>query len=237
MKTILYFVLIPALLPVFIVLWYVYRKDKMEREPLSMIFKVLFMGAIFAIPCAAAEEFAISMLDNLTFQTTISYSLAENVFGIAFVEELAKWLVLMIFVWNNKNFNYRYDGVVYAVTSSLGFAALENVLYIINYGTGISVGRAIFSIPGHASFGVFMGAYLAMAKNARVNGNYFLRHFFLLLSIAVPTVIHGCYDFLLSEPINDEGFGWIFYVAVLILDILAWNRIHREFKHDRPLEA
>lgn len=237
MKSVMYYVLIPALLPVFLVLWYVYRKDKMEREPLGQVLKVLFLGAIFSIPCAAAEEMAFSVLENMSFQTALSFAFTENVFGVALIEEFAKWMVLMLFIWNNRNFDYRYDGVVYAVASSLGFAALENILYIMNYGSGISLGRAIFSIPGHATFGIFMGSYLARAKAVRVRGKYMAKFTLLLMSLAIPTLIHGIYDFLLSTPVSDNGYEWTFYIYVLCLDVVSWLRIRREFKHDTPITA
>ena len=106
MKSILYFILIPALLPVFIILRYVYVLDRNEREPLGFVLKIVILGALFSIPCAGIENFMESILSSIYDTATIEYAWMENVFGVALVEELAKWLVLMIFVWKNKNFDF-----------------------------------------------------------------------------------------------------------------------------------
>lgn len=235
MKAILYFILIPALLPVFLILRYVYLLDKNEREPLGFVLKVVVWGAIFSIPCAGVERFMISLIGSFYDPATINFAWMENTVGVALVEELSKWLVLMLIVWKNQNFDYRYDGIVYAVSASLGFAALENILYVLSYGTGVSIGRAIFAIPGHATFGVFMGYFLSRAKTFWIDDKRIRMTICKLLALALPMLIHGCYDFLLSEQVSALGYQYIFYFYVLLLDIFAWKVIKHEFRTDRRL--
>lgn len=235
MKAILYFILIPALLPVFLILRYVYFLDKNEREPLGFVLKVVVWGAIFSIPCAGVERFMISLISSFYDPATINFAWIENTVGVALVEELSKWLVLMLIVWKNQNFDYRYDGIVYAVSASLGFAALENILYVLSYGTGVSIGRAIFAIPGHATFGVFMGYFLSRAKTFWIDDKRIRMTICKLLALALPMLIHGCYDFLLSEQVAALGYQYIFYLYVLLLDIFAWKVIKYEFRTDRRL--
>lgn len=235
MRWILYFILIPALLPVVLILRYVYLLDKNEREPLNFVLKVVLFGAIFSIPCAGIERFMVSMIQSFYGTETIKYAWMENTFGVALVEEFSKWLVLMIFVWKNQNFDYRYDGIVYAVSASLGFAALENILYVVSYGTGVSIGRAIFAIPGHTTFGVFMGYFLSRAKTAWIDNKNSKMNFLKLLALAVPMIIHGIYDFLLSSQVAAAGYQGVFYAYVIFLDIFAWRMIKHEFKTDRRL--
>lgn len=235
MKFILYFILIPALLPVFLILRYVYLLDKNEREPLNFVLKVVIYGAIFSIPCAAAERFLISMISMYYDPATIQFVWMENTVGVALVEEFSKWLVLMLIVWKNRNFDYRYDGIVYAVSASLGFAALENILYVVSYGTGVSIGRAIFAIPGHATFGVFMGYWLSRAKTFWLDGKTGRMKFCKLLALGIPMLIHGAYDFLLSEQVAALGYQYVFYIYVILLDFFAWRIIKHEFRTDRPL--
>ncbi|BDC93808.1 PrsW family glutamic-type intramembrane protease [Treponema bryantii] len=235
MKFILYFILIPALLPVFLILRYVYLLDKNEREPLNFVLKVVIYGAIFSIPCAAAERFLISMISMYYDPATILFVWMENTVGVALVEEFSKWLVLMLIVWKNRNFDYRYDGIVYAVSASLGFAALENILYVVSYGTGVSIGRAIFAIPGHATFGVFMGYWLSRAKTFWLDGKTGRMKFCKLLALGIPMLIHGAYDFLLSEQVAALGYQYVFYIYVILLDFFAWRIIKHEFRTDRPL--
>lgn len=235
MRYILYFILIPALLPVFLIFKYIYGLDKVEREPVGFVLKVLLWGAVFSIPCAVVERFAISFIQAFYDIESVKYAFMENTFGVAFVEELSKWLVLMILVWRNNNFDYRYDGVVYATSASLGFAALENILYVVNFGTGVSIGRAIFAIPGHTTFGVFMGFFLSRAKTQELDNREFLKLILLLFSLAIPMLIHGCYDFLLSDQVAVIGYRWFFYIYVALLDLFAWKIIRHEFKTDHCL--
>ncbi len=235
MKAILYFILIPALLPVFIILRYVYVLDKNEREPLGFVLKVVIFGAIFSIPCITVEHFMNSVLSSIYDTATIEFAWMENTVGVALVEEFSKWLVLMLIVWKNRNFDYRYDGIVYAVSASLGFAALENVLYILSYGTGVSIGRAIFAIPGHATFGVFMGFWLSRAKTFWLDGKKIRMKICKLFALGIPMLIHGFYDFLLSEQVSALGHQFVFFVYVLLLDFFAWRVIKHEFRTDRML--
>ena len=235
MKLIFYFILLPALLPVFLILRYVYLLDRNEREPLGFVLNVVMYGAIFSVPCAAAERFLIPLIGIFYDPATIQYAWMENTVGVALVEEFSKWLVLMLIVWKNKNFDYRYDGIVYAVSASLGFAALENVLYVLNYGTGVSVGRAIFAIPGHATFGVFMGFWLSRAKTFWLDDKPNRMKFCRLFALIIPMLIHGAYDFLLSEQVAATGYQYIFYIYVILLDFFAWRVIKHEFRTDKRL--
>ena len=177
----------------------------------------------------------ISLIGSFYDPATINFAWMENTVGVALVEELSKWLVLMLIVWKNQNFDYRYDGIVYAVSASLGFAALENILYVLSYGTGVSIGRAIFAIPGHATFGVFMGYFLSRAKTFWIDDKRIRMTICKLLALALPMLIHGCYDFLLSEQVSALGYQYIFYLYVLLLDIFAWKVIKHEFRTDRRL--
>ena len=235
MKAFLYLTLLPALLPVFLVFRYVYKHDKIEPEPLGFVLKVMLYGALFALPCGFIEGIVISRISSVFNPQSIEFAFYENFFGVALIEELSKLLAFMVLVWNNKNFNFRYDGIVYAVAASLGFAALENVFYVMRFGTQISFGRAIFSIPGHASFGIFMGYYLSRAKNSALKYNIFGLAFFMILAVAFPVAIHGAYDFLLSDPAREAGYSSRFFVFVLIIDFLAWRKIKHDFRTDRRL--
>lgn len=233
MNSYLYTVLIPALLPVFLIIRYIYKRDKIEKEPLGFVLKVLLWGAIFALPCALIETVMEKIIQAFLEEGTVKYAFWENTVGVALIEEYSKWLVINIFVWKNKNFDYHYDGIVYAAAASLGFAALENVFYIISYGTDISLGRAIFSIPGHASFGVFMGLYFSRAKAAFCNGKSFRTKRLKIKALVIPTIIHGIYDFLLDDLIQEEYF-YLFILFVILIDIISLKIIRREHRKDKP---
>lgn len=234
-KHLLYFVLLPALLPVILVFRYVYKKDKVEREPLWLVLFVLLMGAAFAPIAAILERIGVTILEQSYTRETLAYEKIHNYLGVGLIEEAVKLLVFMIFVWRNSHFDHRYDGIVYAVASSLGFAALENVLYVIHFGTGVSIGRAIFAIPGHTTFGVFMGYYLSRAKHHKLLQHNIRKFIYFIFAISIPTFIHGTYDFLLSEPALQSGYRTYFFIFVIILDIWSWIIIRHESHTDRSL--
>ncbi|MCR4940166.1 MAG: PrsW family intramembrane metalloprotease [Treponemataceae bacterium] len=236
MRATFYFTLLPALLPVFLILRYIYRLDKNEREPLPFVLFVLVMGALFALPCGFLESFLTGLLDSFASSSDIKYAWIENTICVALVEELSKWLVMMIFVWRNKNFDYRYDGIVYAVSVSLGFAALENILYISTFGSDIAWGRALFAIPGHTTFAVFMGYYMSRAKAALLESKPSSLRKYKLLALVIPMLIHGMYDFLLSDQVGQAGFDFSFLIFVALLDVIAWIIIKHEFRTDRRLD-
>ncbi len=232
MSSILSLILIPALLPVAIILFYVYIVDRAEREPAGFLLFVFVMGAVFALPCAFIEPFLQSVFFAEEESASLFNVFCRNVFAIALVEEFSKWLVFKLFVWNNSNFNYRYDGIVYAVTASLGFAALENVFYIASFGREIALQRAIFAIPAHTTFGVFMGFFLARAKSGFLH-NYSTSA--KTQALVIPVIIHGTYDFLLSEQVAMTGYQFVFFILVIVLDFAAWKMIRKGFKTDREL--
>ena len=235
MRLLFYLVLFPALFPVFLILFYIYGKDKHEREPLGAVLLTVALGALFSFVDIPLERVMQQIIFSRYGTYSLEYELAENFLGVALIEELTKWAVLMVYVWKLRDFDWRYDGVVYATCASLGFAGMENVMYVLSYGTGVSIGRALFAIPGHAAFGVFMGYYLSRAKHWELRHIGFLKYVALLFSVAVPTAIHGTYDFLLSPAAEAQQFSSYFLLFVLVLDLFAWLTIRHEFKTDRPL--
>ena len=125
--------------------------------------------------------------------------------------------------------HYRFDGIVYGVFVSLGFAGVENVLYVLNAGFGTAVVRAIFSIPGHAMFGVVMGFYLSRAKWAEKYGQRHRMRAALRRSFFVPAVLHGLYDFLLM------GFEAVFYFYFAGLVIGVIRLLRKSAREDGPI--
>ena len=192
------------------------------------------------VACNSDEEYDETFANNEKIlgyffeEGTITYIAMENVVGVALIEELAKYIVLMLFIWKNEEFDFRYDGIVYAAAASLGFAALENILYLLQFGTDISLGRALFAIPGHTTFSVFMGLYLSRAKEALYDNQPVREKRFKFKALLVPTIVHGIYDFLLDENLQ-ENLYYIFILFVIIIDIIALSIIKHEYKHDQLL--
>lgn len=182
--------LLLALSPVLIIITYIYFRDKYEKEPIGLILKGLLFGALLIFPVGLLENY----LEKFNFGTNTLANAAYTGFITAgFIEELFKMLLVLMLFWRNRNFNEKFDGIVYAVSVSLGFAAIENIFYVFN-NNSLQVGliRAFTAVPGHTIFGVVMGFYLGLAKFSPTNQQKWLLRAFL-----VPWFLHGVYDFLL----------------------------------------
>jgi len=178
-----------ALAPVFIIAIYIYFRDKYEKEPIKLLIKTIVAGAIIVIPVIFLERFLGRFSTDFQFYKKAAYT----AFVVAaFSEEIFKYIALYIIIWNNKNFNEKFDGIVYATFISLGFAAVENINYVLSYGIQVGYTRAFTAVPAHALFGVSMGYYFGLAKFYPNRRNYYLS-----LSLLIPFVLHGIYDFIL----------------------------------------
>jgi len=181
--------LVISVAPVFIILVYIYFRDKYEKEPIGLLLLSLFSGSLVAVAAILIENF----LSTFNTYTETYRSAAYNAFVVAsFSEETCKFLALYLLIWRNKNFNERFDGIVYAVFVSLGFAMIENLFYVYSGGMSTGVVRAFTAIPLHAFTGIFMGFYLGFARfqvgNKMAN---------FILAFVIPFLIHGLYDFFL----------------------------------------
>ena len=186
------FLLILSILPSVIILVYIYRRDKYEQEPLPLLLKAFGLGALSTL-CVMTVVYVINLIIPTEPNTGNHFldSFITAFFGAAIPEELLKFLMLYLLIWKNPHFEERFDGIIYAVFVSLGFATLENIMYVLQYGTQTALVRALTAVPAHALFGVAMGYYFSYAK--------FLPEYqkkYLTLSICIPILLHGVYDFL-----------------------------------------
>lgn len=230
--------LLLSLLPSIVLGIMVYKKDTVEKEPKSLLFK-LFIGGIGAVILTIAISFCLNpILPEIDdgSSTRYLYIAINTFFKVALVEEYSKWFILKKLTWSNKNFNYIYDAIVYAVFVSLGFATIENILYVCSDDGGFSVAilRAILSVPGHAFNGVFMGYYYGMAKQALINNNFKLVKKNLLLSLLIPIVAHFIFDYLLL--VSNVILLVIYLIFVVFLYINAFKRINQFSKITDSLE-
>ena len=222
-------ILISALTPVAVLLWYIYRKDKVQPEPTKWLLKAfgfgvlsMFLSFVFSVP--ACLLLGMEMDAN-------TYSSIREAFADAFVlaaipEELAKLIMLWLLLRKNPHFDERFDGIVYAVCIGMGFAGIENVIYLaggIEDGSwmGIGISRALFSIPSHFFFAVLMGYY------------YSLYHFGIdrspkakAMILVAPILAHGLFDGILFCMNVDEGLALI----CLFLFLYFFNKLRKKVK-------
>lgn len=203
-----------SLAPVFIIAFYVYSRDKYEKEPFSALLKALFAGALIVLPVYLIE----SLLGNLAADTGgIAYAGYTAFIVAALTEEGWKFIAFFVFIWKNENFNEKFDGIVYAVFISLGFAAVENLVYVFTGGYGVGVVRAITAVPAHALFGTMMGYYLGRAKfSIRRRAFYFISAFLM------PFAFHGLYDFILMS-----GLSWLLALFVPVFVYFIMNGLNK----------
>jgi RsiW-degrading membrane proteinase PrsW (M82 family) len=215
------YLLVLAVLPVYLLCAYVYAKDK-EKESKKLLRK-LFLFGMLTIIVAVILELLLGLIFKAEDNSNYIIQFISIFISIGFIEEICKWTVLRIGAFNNKEFNHIYDMIVYSVNVSLGFAVLENILYVLSSGFATGIVRALISVPGHACFAIFMGYYLGLAKINQVNDlkNKYMKN--IILSILSPTLIHSIFDFLLLSKSNLNIV--IFLVFLILIYILCLKKI------------
>lgn len=177
-----------SIAPILIIAMYIYVRDKYEKEPILSLLKALLTGVIITLPIVFIQKLLIEMGPAQDGMCAAVY----NGFAVAsFTEEGFKYLAFLFFFWNSRDFNEKFDGIVYAVFISLGFAAVENMLYVYKSGYQVGIIRAVTAVPAHALFGTVMGYHFSYAKFYRER-----RKKQLLLAFLIPFMWHGLYDFL-----------------------------------------
>ncbi len=225
-----------SILPVFLIGRYIYKKDS-EKEPTRLLVK-LFLGGFLSCLIALLIGYLLDFIPIFSADETELnlYELIIYVFiGIAFVEELSKFIVAYKFSYNDSAFNEYYDAILYCIFVALGFACFENLIYVYSSGFYTGIIRAITAVPCHACNGLFMGYYLGLAKVASVNNRNDLKRKYMLLSLVVPTFVHGIYDYCLFT--NKVSFLFFFLGFVIYIYIRAFKKvntvssINRKFKY------
>lgn len=216
-----FIILLTALLPVAILVYYIYHKDKKSPEPTGQLVKAFFYG-ILSVPLSFCMSIPLRQIGAYPAEaTTISESISTAFFGAAIPEEIAKLFMLWLFLRKNRYFDEKMDGIVYAVCVSLGFAALENIMYLFsNVETFLSVGiaRAIFAVPGHFCFGILMGYYYSFAKfypKAPEKNK--------VLILVAPIIVHGLYDSILFIINVTPAISGVLLIVFLVFCHKMWK--------------
>ena len=172
-----------ALLPTIVLVAWIYRQDKVEKEPKGLLWKIFLFGVLSVIPAMILEIIFEEILLVFVEGYTLYYVILENFIGVALIEELCKRKAAKMAVWKHPAFNYKFDAIVYCVTSALGLATIENILYEMDADISTALTRAVLSVPSHAIDGVIMGYFLGEAKAAELQENRARKKHYLRLSI------------------------------------------------------
>jgi protease PrsW len=199
-----------AVAPAIALLSFFYLKDKYETEPLSLVVKVYIFGVLLVFPV---------MVLQYGFKEEMNIPLFADAFLVSgSLEEFLKWFLVFYGAYLHEEFNEPYDGIVYATALSLGFASLENIFYLYTFGIEEALIRALLPVSGHALFGVIMGFYLGKGKFSfgRKKAVY------LSLSLFVPVLLHGTFNFLLLSSTK-----YIFFYMFPFMIFLWWFALRK----------
>ncbi|MDY6288304.1 MAG: PrsW family glutamic-type intramembrane protease, partial [Bacteroidales bacterium] len=213
---------ISAVLPVAVLLWFIYRKDKLNPEPLGKLVWAFVVGCLSVVPAMVME----AVLGMMTPPTPILGGIYTGYVVAGLSEELCKLVLLMLVIWRSPHFDEYFDGIVYAVFVSMGFACVENVMYVMGSTEALSVAlmRGLLAVPAHFLFAVTMGYHLSLAKFDPRNRRRHLMH-----ALLYPVLLHGTYDALLmvSDGLGDSmlgmGLSGLLMVAFIVFDVMMWR--------------
>ena len=225
--------IIAATLPALYLMYRIYHLDHIEKEPPHLLFALFRLGLLATVIAMVLEWVGTRILQAYVEEGTMLYNAIMYFIIVAISEEGAKYFLLKRRTWNDPNFNYTFDGVVYAVFVSLGFALAENIMYVMLYGFRVALLRAVTAIPGHACFGIFMGTWYGMAKRYEQEGNRLASRACSVLAFLIPALLHGTYNFIAS--INNDSYGWIFVAFILIMFFVAIRLVKHMSRTDQPI--
>lgn len=218
-----------AAIPAIVLLIYIYKKDTLEKEPTTLLIKLVVLGIISTAFATITESLGITVLESVFDENTIIYNLILYFFIVALSEEGFKYLLLKIVTWKNPEFDCQFDGIVYAVFVSLGFALWENIAYVVIFGFDAAIMRALTAVPGHASFAVFMGVFYGVAKKLDYEKKYLRSKFYRNLALITPVLVHGTYDFIATLG---QNYTLHFFVFIALMFVIAFKLIKKHASHD-----
>lgn len=221
-----------AIIPSLAISYWIYKQDKYEKEPPAILLVCFLWGCISTIPAFLGQFYFKETEDPNSLLITFLFSF----FVISVTEELSKFFFLRFYAYPKDDFNEPMDGIVYAVMVGMGFATLENLLYVFGNQGGFStaLGRAVTAVPAHAAFAIMMGAYVGLAKFIPQK-----RDKFMFRGILLAVSFHGLYDFFLLQK-SFEGLAILSVIALSIAITLArqlirFNQEISPFKNKKEL--
>lgn len=242
-----------AVLPVLLLLFFIYRKDRLNPEPLGKLLLTFFVGCLSVIPAGLMESFLMPMAPSSQAMPVLN-GIFDGYLVAGLSEELCKLLLLLWVIWRSRHFDEYFDGIVYAVFLSLGFACVENIGYVLGGEDPMSTAlmRGLLAVPAHFLFAVTMGYYVSLAKFDPQG-----RRKHLFLAFLYPMLLHGTYDALLmvssnlhgSDSMLATGVTVVLFVVFVVFDVKMWRwglkRIKRlqersqehDFDRMRPFEG
>ena len=203
-----------AVLPALLLIYYTYQQDKLQREPVKNLVKAFFYGwgsvlasFLISVPSGHLGLFPTEI-------TSLGDAVRMALFGAAIPEESAKLLLLWLFLRKCRDFDERMDGIVYAVCVGMGFAAFENIEYLLASGSEwvtTGIGRSLTAIPGHFAFAVIMGYYYSLHSFDRYRAPLAGLKMWLY-----PVLAHALYDSIAMYAMVSPELSGIISVVIIL---------------------
>ncbi|WLR46729.1 glutamic-type intramembrane protease PrsW [Halobacillus litoralis] len=214
-------ILTAAISPAVAIMTFIYLSKRIELEPLPLIIRMFIIGVIMVFPI---------MFIQYAFETENVFhsSFLKSFFLAGLLEEFFKWFFLLFVAYRHSDFDHHYDGIIYGVAISLGFATIENIIYIFQNGIEIAILRAVFPVSSHALFGIIMGFYMGKAKFRTKRSNWCLA-----LGLAIPVGLHVMYDYIITV----KEMTWMYWITpfMIILWLIGFRKIKIANQHHEKL--
>ncbi len=219
------FLVITSVAPSLAILWWFTTRDQ-RPEPRSAVWLTFGLGVLAVAPALVVALPVDAIVEHSTLDNPYAIGLVQAFFSAAIPEECIKYLILADFCSRHWSFGEPMDGVVYGVAASLGFAALENLLYVADGGLLLALARGLTAVPSHAMMGAVMGYYIGQA-----GFTFFGRRLLLAKGLAIPILLHGLYDFpvltvLAAEDLDQRLGLWphllLYGLLLAVLGLELW---------------
>ncbi len=222
-----------AVIPALFLMIKVYKSDRLEKESFVLLKSMVIGGVLSSLVALVIEWVGNAALNVFVPADDPKYNVILYFVVVGLTEEGCKYLFLKKRSWGSAEFNCRYDGIVYAVFTSLGFAVWENISYVLHYGFSTALVRAVTAIPGHACFGVFMGTFYGLSRGYAFMKDDGKSKFFRMLSVIIPTLIHGTYDYIASTETSE----WNFVIFIAIMFVVSLILVSHMSRNDKYINA
>jgi RsiW-degrading membrane proteinase PrsW (M82 family) len=226
-------ILSAGIAPGLALLSYFYLKDEYDSEPISVVLRSFLYGALLVFPIMFIQHV-------LETEHLVHSDLVNAFFSSSLFEEFFKWFILFYAIYPHVEFDEPFDGIVYGVAVSLGFATNENIFYLLANGIEHAMARALLPVSSHALFGVIMGFYIGKAKFTEGN-----KAKWVILSLITPFFLHGLYDYIL---LSQEYWIYIIFPFMIFLwwfglrkvkmaKVLSANHIRKKYAVQKNLQS
>ncbi len=212
-----FYLIIFALLPSFIWLLFFLKKDA-NPESNEMILKVFLYGMLAVIPAAIIQLGFIEIIGKLPFSPFLILILSLFI-AVSLVEELSKYLVVHFKVLKNSELDEPPDVMLYMIIAALGFAAFENILYILQQETLfdmllLNFFRFLAPVFGHALWSGTLGYFLALSFYEPKQRFKLLTFGFILVSI-----LHTVFNYVMMQADATKDLRWLIWIIIMLIGL------------------